>query len=179
MPLSSGLLLWHLKWKPLQSWDLLVMYRQTFHPRLGSGSPPQCPCKGHEPLLPSHIPTPTPALLHRWPSQGLRMGTISILPNRSLPDSFENSQSKPFHNLFSNPNALSQVIICAAQEPHLVSGFPPSRCMLLGRVGPTPTPKNTQQQKRPQNKQKPHPKPKKTSPTTIKYVSHTTYLDIT
>lgn len=153
------------------------MYRQMFHPRLGSGSPPQCPCKGHGPLLLSHIPTPTPALLHRWPHQALRKETISILPDRSLSDSFGNRlNSKPFHNYFSNCSALSQVIICTAQEPHLLSVFPASRCTLLGRLGVTPTP--PKKDKKTPNQTKPL-KPKKTLPTTNKYIRHTMYLDIT
>lgn len=155
MPPSSGLLLWHLKWRPLQSSGLSVTYQQTFRPRLESGSPPQCPCKGHGPLLLSHIPTPTPVLLHHWPHQGLRRETITILPDRSLSDSFGNRlNSKHFHNYFSNRNVLSQLIICTDQDPCLVSNFPAFRCMLPGRVAVTPTP-HKNNKKKPQAKQNP------------------------
>lgn len=162
MPLSSGLLLWHLKWKPLQSWDLLVMYRQTFHPRLGSGSPPQCPCKGHEPLLPSHIPTPTPALLHRWPSQGLRMGTISILPNRSLPDSFENSLNQSLFTIFSQtPTHCPRLSSAQPRSPILFLVFLLQGACCWAELGLRPPPKTPNNKKDPKTSKSPTPNPRR------------------
>lgn len=160
MLLSSGLLLQHLKWKPQQSLDRSVTYQQTSHPRLGSGSLPQCPCKGRGPLLLSHIPTPTPALLHHWPriKEGNR-----ILLDRSLSDSSENRlDSKSFHSCF--PNLSVQFIICAAQDPHL-SDLPASTCMLLVYTSP---PKNPATGKTPRKAKL--LRPKTTLPTTLKYI---------